>query len=109
MTLEKSLRRSDACEKAMQRAYADLSRLELDPPKDVDALRTLEANSTLPTSALGDQRRSGGGNPHGIPFPATSARWRAEAEESYRGEGVDRDREGACREQPARIDWRKEE
>jgi CRISPR-associated protein Cas1 len=29
----------------MQRAYADLSRLELDPPKDVDALRTLEANS----------------------------------------------------------------
>jgi hypothetical protein len=40
---------------------------------------------------------------------ATSARWRAEAEESYRGEGVDRDREGACREQPARIDWRKEE
>jgi CRISP-associated protein Cas1 len=29
----------------MERAYADLSRLELDPPKDVDALRTLEANS----------------------------------------------------------------
>ena len=29
--------------------------------------------------------------------------------ESYRGEGVDRDREGACREQPARIYWRKEE
>jgi hypothetical protein len=40
---------------------------------------------------------------------ATSARWRAEAEESYRGEGVDRDREGAGREQPARIDWRREE
>jgi len=29
----------------MQRAHADLSRLELDPPKDVDALRTLEANA----------------------------------------------------------------
>jgi CRISP-associated protein Cas1 len=29
----------------MERAYADLSRLELDPPKEVDALRTLEANS----------------------------------------------------------------
>ena len=43
LTLEKSLRRSAAWEKAMQRAYADLSRLELDPPKDIDAL--LEANS----------------------------------------------------------------
>jgi CRISPR-associated protein Cas1 len=31
LTLEKSVRRSDAWEKAMQRAYADLSRLELDP------------------------------------------------------------------------------
>jgi CRISP-associated protein Cas1 len=45
LTLEKALRRSAAWERAMQRAYADLSRLELDPPKDVDALRTLEANS----------------------------------------------------------------
>src|ERR1700722_19343435 len=45
LTLEKSVRRSGAWEKAMERAYADLSRLELDPPKDVDALRTLEANS----------------------------------------------------------------
>jgi CRISP-associated protein Cas1 len=45
LTLEKSLRRSGAWEKAMQRAYADLSHLELDPPKDVGALRTLEANS----------------------------------------------------------------
>jgi CRISP-associated protein Cas1 len=45
LTLEKSLRRSDTWEKAMQRAYADLSRLELDPPMDVGALRTLEANS----------------------------------------------------------------
>jgi hypothetical protein len=33
-------------------------------------------------------------------------RWRAEAEENPQGEGVDRDREGAGREQPARIDWR---
>ena len=45
LALEKSLRRPAAWEKAMQRAYADLSRLELDPPKSVDALRTLEANS----------------------------------------------------------------
>jgi CRISPR/Cas system-associated endonuclease Cas1 len=34
-----------AWEKAMQRAYADLSRIELNPPKTVDELRTLEANS----------------------------------------------------------------
>jgi CRISPR-associated protein Cas1 len=45
LTLEKSLRRSAAWERAMERAYADLSRLELDPPRTVDALRTLEANS----------------------------------------------------------------
>jgi CRISP-associated protein Cas1 len=45
LTLEKSLRRSETWERAMQRAYADLSRLELDPPEDVGALRTLEANS----------------------------------------------------------------
>jgi CRISP-associated protein Cas1 len=45
LTLERSLRRSGAWEKAMQRAYADFSHLELDPPKDLDALRTLEANS----------------------------------------------------------------
>jgi len=45
LTLEKSLRRSAAWERAMQRAYADLSRLELDPPRDIEALRTLEANS----------------------------------------------------------------
>ena len=45
LTLEKSLHRSTAWERAMERAYADLSRFELDPPKDVNALRTLEANS----------------------------------------------------------------
>ena len=45
LTLEKSIRRSDAWEKAMQRAYADISRIELDPPKSVDDLRTVEANS----------------------------------------------------------------
>jgi CRISPR-associated protein Cas1 len=45
LTLEKSLRRCEAWERAMHRAYADLSRIELDPPKDVDALRGLEANS----------------------------------------------------------------
>jgi CRISPR-associated protein Cas1 len=45
LTLEKSIRRSDAWERAVQRAYADLSRIELHPPKTVDELRTLEANS----------------------------------------------------------------
>jgi hypothetical protein len=45
LTLEKSIRRSDAWEKAMQRAYADLSRIELGPPKTVNELRTLEANN----------------------------------------------------------------
>ena len=45
LTLEKSIRRSDAWEKAMKRAYADLSRIELDPPTSVDDLRTVEANS----------------------------------------------------------------
>jgi CRISPR-associated protein Cas1 len=45
LTLEKSIRRSEAWEKAVQRAYADLSRIELNPPKTVDELRTLEANS----------------------------------------------------------------
>jgi CRISP-associated protein Cas1 len=45
LTLEKSIRRSQAWEAAMRRAYADLSRIELDPPKTVDELRTLEANS----------------------------------------------------------------
>ncbi len=44
-TLEKSIRRSDAWEKAMQRAYADLTELELRPPANVEALRTIEANS----------------------------------------------------------------
>jgi CRISPR-associated protein Cas1 len=45
LTLERSLRRSEAWDKAMHQAYADLSRLELDPPKNVDTLRTIEANS----------------------------------------------------------------
>jgi CRISPR-associated endonuclease Cas1 len=45
LTLEKSIRRSQAWETAMRRAYSDLSRIELDPPKTVDELRTLEANS----------------------------------------------------------------
>ena len=44
-TLEKSIRRSPDWEKAMQRAYADLSRLECDPPRDIVSLRALEAGS----------------------------------------------------------------
>jgi len=45
ITLETSLRRSHAWEGAMQRANADLARLQHDPPQTVDALRMLEANS----------------------------------------------------------------
>jgi CRISPR-associated endonuclease Cas1 len=41
--LEKSVRRSGDWEKAMGRAYADLTRLECDPPTDIVTLRGLEA------------------------------------------------------------------
>jgi CRISP-associated protein Cas1 len=44
-TLEKSIRRSPAWEQAIKRAYADLTRLECDPPRDVVSLRALEAGS----------------------------------------------------------------
>jgi CRISPR/Cas system-associated endonuclease Cas1 len=43
-TLEKTARRSNAWEKAMQRAYASLTRLDENPPKNVSE-RALEANS----------------------------------------------------------------
>jgi CRISPR-associated protein Cas1 len=45
VTLEKAIPKSAAWEKAMNRAYADLSTLELDPPRDIDGLRIIEANS----------------------------------------------------------------
>ncbi|MBV9976627.1 MAG: CRISPR-associated endonuclease Cas1 [Hyphomicrobiales bacterium] len=44
-TLEKCVRRSAAWEIAMERAYADLTRLECDPPSDIVSLRALEAGS----------------------------------------------------------------
>jgi CRISP-associated protein Cas1 len=44
-TLEKTIPRSAAWEKAMERAYADLTRLECNPPRDVASLRALEAGS----------------------------------------------------------------
>ena len=44
-TLEKSIRRSPAWENAMKRAYADLTRLECDPPREIVSLRALEAGS----------------------------------------------------------------
>jgi CRISP-associated protein Cas1 len=44
-TLEKSIRRSALWEKAMERAYSDLTRLEGDPPRDVTVLQALEAGS----------------------------------------------------------------
>jgi CRISP-associated protein Cas1 len=45
VTMETSLRRSQAWEAAMQRAHADLTRLANDPPQTVDELRMLEAHS----------------------------------------------------------------
>jgi CRISPR-associated endonuclease Cas1 len=44
-TLEKAVRRSPAWEKGMERAYADLTRLECNPPRDIVSLRALEAGS----------------------------------------------------------------
>jgi CRISPR-associated endonuclease Cas1 len=44
-TLEKVVRRSTAWEKAMERAYVDLTKLECDPPGDIVSLRALEAGS----------------------------------------------------------------
>jgi CRISPR-associated endonuclease Cas1 len=44
-TLEKAIRRSPDWEKAMERAYSDLTRLECDPPRDIVSLRSLEAGS----------------------------------------------------------------
>jgi CRISPR/Cas system-associated endonuclease Cas1 len=44
LTIEKSIRRSEAWEKAMQRAYAALTELELNPP-DNEALREIKANA----------------------------------------------------------------
>jgi hypothetical protein len=45
LTMETSLRRSQAWEAAMRRANADLARLANDPPQTVDELRILEAHS----------------------------------------------------------------
>src|SRR6266480_117076 len=44
-TLERSVRRSALWEKAIKRAYADLTRLECNPPRDIVSLRALEADS----------------------------------------------------------------
>jgi CRISPR-associated endonuclease Cas1 len=44
-TLEKHIRRSADWEKAMERAYADLTKLECNPPRDIVSLRALEAGS----------------------------------------------------------------
>ena len=74
-TLEKSLRRSDAWERAMQRAYADLVSPANDPPKDVDALRTLggEQRRRLFSRLVCDVAAYGG-HPHAIPFPTIGER-----------------------------------
>lgn len=45
LTLEKAIPRSMDWERAMKRAYADITRLECDPPKDIVTLRALEAGS----------------------------------------------------------------
>jgi CRISP-associated protein Cas1 len=44
LTLEKSIPRSDKCERAMKSAYAAVSRLEENSPENISELRTLEAN-----------------------------------------------------------------
>jgi len=44
-TLEKAIPKSPAWELAMRRAYADLTHLELNPPRDIQTLRVIEANS----------------------------------------------------------------
>ena len=46
-TLETSLRRSFAWDRAMKRARDDLTRIANDPPQTVDALRVLEAHSAV--------------------------------------------------------------
>ena len=46
-TLEESLRRSHAWDRAMKRAKDDLARLANDPPRTVDELRLLEARSAV--------------------------------------------------------------
>jgi CRISPR-associated protein Cas1 len=45
ITLEKTIRRSDAWEKAMEKAYSTLTRLEINPPANITELRVLEANA----------------------------------------------------------------
>lgn len=45
LTLEKAVPRSSRWNAAMERAYADLSALELTPPQDIVGLRIIEANS----------------------------------------------------------------
>jgi CRISPR-associated protein Cas1 len=45
ITLEKTIRRSVAWEKAMEKAYSTLTRLEINPPADITGLRVLEANA----------------------------------------------------------------
>jgi CRISPR-associated endonuclease Cas1 len=45
LTLEKVVPRSSRWNAAMERAYADLSTLELTPPNDIVDLRIIEANS----------------------------------------------------------------
>ena len=46
-TLENVVGRSDAWEKAMQQAYALLTRLDENPPKNVTELRAVEASQKL--------------------------------------------------------------
>jgi CRISP-associated protein Cas1 len=45
LTLEKTVQRSDAWEKAMKNAYSTLTRLDEYPPINVTELRALEANA----------------------------------------------------------------
>jgi CRISP-associated protein Cas1 len=67
LTLEKAVPRSAPWEKAMQRAYDGLTRLGLNPPRDIVALRGLEAGcaaayfrawKAVPLRCVGTKRRA---------------------------------------------------
>jgi CRISPR associated protein Cas1 len=65
-TLEKIIPRSAAWEQAMKRPYADITRLACDPPRDIVALRALEAGSAA--AYFGGKYRCNGKGPISVQF-----------------------------------------
>ena len=68
-TLEESLRRSHAWDRAMKRAKDDLVRLANDPPETVNELRLLEAQSAVAYFRAWYATSLYGAHPHAIQFP----------------------------------------